>query len=114
MIAQIKTRLAARLSGETYDQNLVDELAQEVIDRLALRLGVTEATFPPIFYSIAVDASIKAFRRVYYEGISHETVSSISDSFVSDILAEYEDEIGAWLATDDAKDSTSRTRVKFF
>lgn len=115
MIDTIKTRLSARMTGETYDETVIDELAQTVLDRLCLRLGVTEDTFPRLFYSVCVDASVKAYRRRYYEGLSHETVSSISDSFVSDILAEYEPEITDWLAsnTDESAVSTARAVVRF-
>lgn len=115
MIDTITTRISARMTGETYEADVMAELSQTVLDRLCLRLGVTESTFPKLFYSVCVDASVKAYRRRYYEGISHETVSSISDSFVADILAEYEPEIAEFLAsgTDEAAESTARTVVRF-
>ena len=65
-------------------------------DRLCLRLGVD--TLPTLFQSICVDATVKMVRRTYYEGISSEGVANISTSFVDNILAEYDDEIGDWKA----------------
>lgn len=98
MLDTITARIAARMSGETYDEELMGELSQTVFDRLCLRLGVKEEyAFPSIFYSIVVDATIKAYRRKYYEGLSSETSGNISTSFVSDILAEYEPEIASYL-----------------
>jgi hypothetical protein len=69
-----------------------------MLDRLSLRLGVSnESAFPSVFYSVVVDATVKAWRRVYYEGVSSETSGSINTSFVEDILAEYEPEIAGYL-----------------
>ena len=52
---------------------------------------------PASFQAICVDAAVKIGRRTYYEGISTESVTNISTSFVDDILSEYEAEISGYL-----------------
>ena len=54
---------------------LVKEIVQTITDRLLLRLGVEE--LPKVFESIVVDASVKMYRRTYYEGISSENVEGL-------------------------------------
>lgn len=110
MIATIETRIAARMTGEDYDQAVMAELAQTILDRLCLRLGVTEATFPALFNSVCVDATIKAWRRRYYEGLSHEGNNALTSTFVSDILAEYEPEIRDYLSSVAADAAASSVR----
>lgn len=110
---KVTSRIKNRMNGETYDEKIMGELIQTILDRLSLRLGVTEDTFPASFYSIAVDATVKAWRRRYYEGIQSENVSNLSDTFVEDILDEYQAEINGWLNSADADDSKSRKVVRF-
>ena len=110
MINTIMTRVSARMTGETYDNTVMTELAQTILDRLCLRLGVTEATFPTLFQSIAVDATVKAWRRRYFEGLSSEGTVNLTSSFVSDILHEYDAEINDWLASSDASEALSANR----
>jgi hypothetical protein len=95
-LEDITKRIEVRMTGETYDKTVIGELAQTVLDRLCIRLGVTSDTFPSSFVSIAVDASVKLYRRRFYEGISSENVSNLSDSFVEDILNEYSEEISTF------------------
>ena len=83
-------RVKLRLPEEN-NEALLSELITTITDRLCLRLGAE--TLPNMFASVAVDAVVKMYRRIYYEGISAENVTSISNSFVDDILAEYETEI---------------------
>ena len=92
MLERLKTRLP---DTELTDEQL-SEYLQTMSDRLCLRLGVD--TLPTLFQSICVDATVKMVRRTYYEGISSEGVANISTSFVDNILAEYDDEIGDWKA----------------
>jgi len=98
VITTVLNRVIIRLeSDDNYDENIVSEYVQTITDRLCLRLGVTEDTFPELFNSIAVDATVKMWRRTYYEGISSEGAANITTSFVDDILSEYADEISAYL-----------------
>lgn len=113
MIDAVTARIKKRMNGETYDTTIMDEIEQTVIDRLCLRLGVTEVSFPALFQSIVVDACVKVWRRRYYEGLSSEQVSNLSTSFIDDILAEYQDEIDGWLTTDAGDASSSRKVVRF-
>lgn len=91
---KIIRRICTRLEGEEVEENVVEELAVTVSDRLCIRLG--EEALPEPFHSICVDAAVKMGRRMYYEGISSEETSNISTSFVEDILSEYDEEIAAW------------------
>lgn len=87
-------RLKIRLPDTDLTDQYLLEYLQTVSDRLCLRLGAE--TLPALFGSVCVDATVKMIRRTYYEGISSESVASISTSFVDDILAEYAGEIGDW------------------
>jgi len=90
----IKDRVKLRIEDEAVSSAIVDDICQTVQDRLIIRLGTRE--LPECFESIAVDASVKAVRRLHYEGIQSEGAANISTSFVSDILAEYEAEISRY------------------
>lgn len=91
---KILKRVRMRISGEEAEDNILEEYIQTISDRLCLRIG--EKDLPDVFISICVDATVKMFRRTYYEGISTEGAANISTSFVEDILAEYSQEIGDW------------------
>lgn len=111
-IEGVNERIARRMTGETYDETIMKEISQTITDRLCLRLGVTENSFPSLFESVVVDACVKVWRRRYYEGISSEGAGGLSTSFIDDVLSEYDDEIAAWINSPDA-DSSSRKVIRF-
>lgn len=113
MIEVIKERIKKRMDGETFNEVIMDEISQTVTDRLCLRLGVAEATFPSLFQSIVVDACVKVWRRRCYEGIASENVANLSTTFVDDVLSEYSDEIETWLNSREGDASSSRKVVRF-
>ena len=88
---ELLERVKIRLTGENVEDLQLLEMIQAISDRLCIRLG--EETLPAVFTSICVDAVVKMYRRVYYEGISSEGTANITTSFVDNILAEYADEI---------------------
>lgn len=88
----VLTRMRIRIQDDTVPDYLLREYMVTVSDRLCVRLGVDK--LPAQFESICVDASIKMYRRTYYEGISSEAAANLSTSFVDDILDEYSQEIG--------------------
>ena len=90
----IAERISNRMNGEEIDYTKMNELITIVSDRLCIRLGETQ--LPDAFRSICADASVKMYRRLYYEGITTEGTEGISTSFVSDVLSEYNDEISSW------------------
>lgn len=91
--SKIAERVRIRLidSEKEINPNLLYELVDTAIDRINLNVGDTE--FNPIFNSIAVDVAVKMYRRLYHEGIESENADTISTKFISDILAEYKDEL---------------------
>lgn len=91
---EILERVKVRLSGEAVEDDQLQEMIQTVSDRLCIRLG--EDSLPALFESICVDAVVKMYRRMYYEGISSENGGNLSTSFVEDILNEYAEEIDGW------------------
>lgn len=95
ILKRVKTRLP-ELSDKANDE-LLNELVLTIKDRLLIRLGAGEQ-LPASFNSICVDATIKLYRRMYYEGISSENGGNISTSFVEDILNEYQREIDGYNA----------------
>lgn len=108
--ALLMQRIKNRLAGEEADCSMLSELLQTIEDRLCLRLGAD--SLPAAFGSIAVDATIKAYRRVYYEGITNEAFAiNTSVSFVEDILKEYEAEIESYLGGIDADGNSRSNRI---
>jgi len=96
----VRSRVTIRLANEPeIDDNLISELTDMVTARLLLRLRVD--ALPIRFEAIAADAVVKAYRRLYYEGITSETVggnANVTTQFVTDILDEYAEEIEAYRA----------------
>lgn len=91
---ELLSRLLTRMPETKLTYTQLTEYLTTMSDRLCLRLGVE--TLPALFESICVDATVKMIRRIYYEGISSESVANINTAFVDNILAEYADEIGDW------------------
>lgn len=103
-------RVKNRLPTED-DDTLLIELIQSVSDRICLRLGVE--VLPALFNSICVEATVKAYRRQYYEGISSESADTLNTSFFEDILGEYDDEFRAYLTKKEKEDLTLKKKVRF-
>lgn len=80
-------RIRNRINDEAATTETLSEIAQTVSDRVCLRSGTTSV--PDLFNSIVVDASVKLYRRTYYEGVSSENDDGTTTSFVNDILEEY-------------------------
>ena len=113
--AILEQRLPVRFGAEWTDdtKTLLLELAETMHDRLCLRLNCDDESFPLPFVSILIDATAKAYRRLYYEGLNSENVDSIQNSFYEDILNEYADEIADYKALNaDANTSTNKV-VRF-
>lgn len=96
---------------ETAPDETLQNLIDTVTDRLNLRLG-TEY-LPRLFETICADATVKLYRRQYYEGISSEGVANISTSFVEDILGEYEAEIDNWKNSNSDEEGMAGKVVRF-
>ena len=103
-MAELLARLKVRLPDTALSDEQLTEYLNTISDRLVLRLGAD--LLPAAFQSICVDAAVKMVRRTYYEGISTESVTNISTSFVDDILSEYEAEISGYL---DAQAESGKT-----
>lgn len=98
-------RVRVRIPESEAEEALLSELITTVKDRIGLRICADK--IPEKLESIVVDATVKMFRRCYYEGISSESVASLETTFVDDILAEYDDELSAY--KDSNAVSTGRT-----
>ena len=90
------TRIKVRLSGdeEIPTDAELEEILATITDRVCAILRVQE--LPQMAQSIVVDASVKAVRRKWYEGISSESggqTGSITTAFYENLLAEYADEL---------------------
>lgn len=117
MLADVIERVETRLSGDEGAPTgaELEELCRGVSDRLCMRLGVSK--LPEVAESIAVDASVKAVRRKFYEGVQTESAGmagSVSTSFFEDALAEYSAEIAglrAMLVEDGG--TLTRSKVRF-
>lgn len=105
LLDRVKVRLNITPEDISKDA-ILDELLVTVMDRVKLRVG--EKEFPDLLNSIAVDATVKAYNRKYYEGISSEGDDGISTSFVEDILFEYQSEFEQFIQS-----FSSKGKVKF-
>lgn len=76
--------------------DVLEELLTTVTDRICLRLGAD--SLPLVMESIAVEATLKAYRRQYYEGIDKESIDGVSVSFIGDVLSEYSAEFDSYLS----------------
>ncbi len=94
MMSNIVSRVKNLLKDEAFSDEQIEEYTKIVSDRICLRINAD--ILPNVFDSICVDASVKMYRRCFYEGISSEGAGSISTSFVDDVLSEYIDEIEGW------------------
>ncbi len=103
-------RIKVRLPEEKND-TLLNELITTATDRICLRLGADE--LPSIFESICVEVVVKAYRRIYYEGIESESADTMQTSFVSDLLEEYDSEFSAYLERKKKEDVTQKKVVRF-
>ncbi len=91
-------RVRARLQDEDISEDLLSEYIDTVSDRLCMRLGGLD-DLPSQFNSICVDATVKMYRRRFYEGINSENDEGLNVSFVDDVLAEYNSEIESYKNT---------------
>lgn len=103
-------RVKTRLKDETVDDTVLEELITTVSDRLCIRLG--EDNLPSLFNSVCVDAVVKMYRRMYYEGIISEGTDGITTTFVDNILDEYSQEINDWKEKQSNTNGSQRV-VKF-
>lgn len=76
--------------------------------RLRNKLGGTEP--PEELEHIIVEVAVKRFNRIGSEGMNSHTVEGESYSFSDDDFAEYENEIQAWL---NSQESSSIGKVRF-
>ena len=103
-------RIKVRLPEEN-DDTLLNELITTATDRICLRLGADE--LPSIFESICVEVVVKAYRRIYYEGLQYEGSGGMQANFVADILSEYDSEFSAYLERKKKEDVAQKKVVRF-
>lgn len=111
----LEQRFPVRFGDEWTDssKDLILELSETIHDRLCLRLNCSDESFPLPFVSILIDATVKAYRRLYYENVNSENVDNIQNSFFEDLLNEYTDEINSYRTLNaDANTSTNKV-VRF-
>lgn len=105
----IAERVQIRMPEETVDSGLLSEIVQTACDRILMRAGVAvfiedeRTAFPLALQSIAVEVSIKIYRRQNFEGIKSESADTLNTAFVDDILSEYAEEIKAYKSSNTGK-----------
>lgn len=92
--SSIISRIKVRLKSDSVTDDMLTEYVQTLSDRICLRLNTDEV--PAVFYSIIVDAAVKMYRRLWYEGESSESDDGVSASFVEDVLSEYNSEFAQY------------------
>ena len=106
MLKRIKTRIP-----EETNEELLNELLTSAKDRICLRLGAN--TLPSCFESICVEVVVKAYRRLYFEGIQSESADTLNTTFIPDLLAEYENEFNTYLANKEKEENKEKGIVRF-
>ncbi|WP_419955935.1 phage head-tail connector protein [Neobacillus niacini] len=91
--------------------DLLDELETTAIDRINLRLGVSE--FPKELESIAVEVICALHNKSFHHGIKQENVDTFSVSFVDDILKEYETDFARYIAMKEKSANVNRGVLRF-
>ena len=110
-VSALTARVSLRyLEGEAVpSDNVISEMLTAVIDRITIRMETTEE-LPDVAGSIVVDAAMKALRLRGYEGSQSESAGdggSMSNSFIDDILAAYDQELAS------LKKTMNRSGIKF-
>lgn len=88
-------RVKARLLGEKVADEVLEELIWTAKDRVGLRVG--EDTYPTKLDSITVEIVVKMYRRLYFEGLVSEGAGGLNQSFIQDIMAEYDNEFSQYM-----------------
>lgn len=109
LLDRVQTRIKPYNVVATEDN--LKELITTIADRICLRVG--DSVLSDLLYSIAVDATVKMVRRINYEGINSESVDTISTSFVSDVLSEYDDEFRSYIYMNSKDDSKGKRMIRF-
>lgn len=109
LLERVQTRIKPYNVVATEDN--LKELITTIADRICLRVG--DSVLSDLLYSIAVDATVKMVRRINYEGINSESVDTISTSFVSDVLSEYDDEFRSYIYMNSKDDSKGKRMIRF-
>lgn len=107
----ILDRVKIRLDGDNVKDELLNELINTATDRICLRLGTT--SMPSFFDSICTDVVVKAYRRMYYEGINSESADTLNTSFYEDILNEYKEEFSMWVKKSEYEKNQYKKVVRF-
>ena len=108
--ARVKTR---HLDGEELPSDAaIEEMLRTVIDRITIRMETADE-LPALVGSIVVDAAVKAQRLRGFEGSTSESAAeggSVSNSFIDDILGEYDEELASLKRTM----NRGRSGIRFF
>lgn len=98
LLDRVKDRLEDEANVPEEEQEALNRRLSDYIrtisDRICLRVGAP--VLPQSLESVAVDASVKMYRRFCYEGISSENDGGVTASFVEDVLNEYAQEFAAY------------------
>lgn len=108
VLENVLIRVKTRLKDENPDDEIIQDLVYTAIDRINLRVG--DLILHPSLESIAVDISVKYFRRLYFEGLKDETADNMRTSF-DDIMSEYNPEFSAYVRMKESEEHDGGKRV---
>ena len=97
-LAALSARVTARLLDDEAapTQTAVDEMISSAFDRVSIRLAPYPV--PEAALTIVVEVAVKALRLRGYEGSTAESMGdggNVSNTFVDDVLAAYENDLAA-------------------
>ena len=110
LFARVKVRL--KNTDEPLHDDVLTELLTTAVDRINLRVG--DLVLNPLLNSIAVDLTVKMYRRLYFEGIESEKADTLTITFVDDLLKEYDAELSAYVrAKKEDEEDITEYGIKF-
>ena len=113
--AALSERVAARLLEDEAapPQTAIDEMLHSAFDRVSIRLA--PYAVPDAAYTIVVKVAVKALRLRGYEGSKSESMGdggSVSNTFIDDLMAAYEDDLAALRRS--LSSTTGTVGIRFF
>lgn len=109
MIDRLKIRI------RNIDESIANELIKTAQDRIKLRVGLFDQSFPSQLDSICVEVVAAMYRRqeMKHEGTDSESVDGFSIKFVDDLLKQYDQELIEFKRLLKNEEDSSRSKVRF-
>ncbi|KYG34914.1 phage head-tail connector protein [Alkalihalobacillus trypoxylicola] len=109
MIERLKLRIP------NIDDGIANELITTAQDRIKLRIGLFDQSFPVQLESICIEIVAAMYNKhiMKHEGTDSESVDGFSIKFVNDLIKQYETELLEYKRMIENEEDSSRSKVRF-